>query len=744
MSQSGSFFNGTSPAGSVLTLTGNTGGAVSPILGNINVVGAGLITVTGDPLTHTLTITSSGSTADQFDGDTGSAIPVGGILNIVGSANIHTAASGNTVEVILDDDVSISGSFTAGTTLGFITSVTGDITASAGNFNLPTTLSTADEGVITINSLPFIQNFAGNVFIGTSAGNFTLTPGVAIENTVVGNSALNAVTTGNNNTVFGFDAMLSATTASNNTAFGSDSLVGITTGSNNVSIGTSSGNALLTSESNNILIGSTGVVGDNNTIRIGSSGSGAFQQNTAYFGGIYGTGTLNTAYVVTVDSTDKLGSIALSGFADQFDGDTGTAVPNDGLIIISGGSNINTVAMTNIVTVNLDDTVSISGSFTAGTTAGFITSQTGDITATAGNIVIPFANSTGTEGIIKSGSGTKNLIYATNTGNIFLNDAGTLTFTTAFDNIGIGFASLNSLTTGGVNTCIGVSAGQGITSGNENVCIGPQAGQFIDSGSNNVCIGEQSGRIMQFGINNISIGQSSLVNFMGPNTGQNDSNIAIGFESLRQMASGVYNTCLGNGSGSNYTTTENNNLILGCQNGTIAENNVIRIGNIASGAYPAVVTSTSCFIQGIAGNTVSNTQLVTIDPTTGQLGVTSTSGSTWQVVTGATNLVKGNGYFVNGASTVNFTLPTTTAVGDTFEIAVLDTAVGGWQINQNASQYIIGNSSAATTPQVTTVGTGGNVATTVSINWQFAKVICAIANTAFVIQCATGGALTFT
>lgn len=44
--------------GSVDTLTGNTGGAVSPSAGNINVVGdAEFTTVTGTPGTHTLTVT---------------------------------------------------------------------------------------------------------------------------------------------------------------------------------------------------------------------------------------------------------------------------------------------------------------------------------------------------------------------------------------------------------------------------------------------------------------------------------------------------------------------------------------------------------------------------------------------------------------------------------------------------------------------------------------------------------------
>ena len=43
------------------TLTGNSGGAVGPTGGNINVVGSGGVTVAGNPGTSTLTISVSGS-----------------------------------------------------------------------------------------------------------------------------------------------------------------------------------------------------------------------------------------------------------------------------------------------------------------------------------------------------------------------------------------------------------------------------------------------------------------------------------------------------------------------------------------------------------------------------------------------------------------------------------------------------------------------------------------------------------
>lgn len=59
MSQITSFFNGSL---SLETLTGNSGGAVFPSAGNINILGGTGINVVGNPGTHTLTISGTGTT----------------------------------------------------------------------------------------------------------------------------------------------------------------------------------------------------------------------------------------------------------------------------------------------------------------------------------------------------------------------------------------------------------------------------------------------------------------------------------------------------------------------------------------------------------------------------------------------------------------------------------------------------------------------------------------------------------
>lgn len=60
MSQITQFISNSGPGGFVQTLTGNSGGAVPPAAGNINVLGSGSITVTGNPGTSTLTISDTG------------------------------------------------------------------------------------------------------------------------------------------------------------------------------------------------------------------------------------------------------------------------------------------------------------------------------------------------------------------------------------------------------------------------------------------------------------------------------------------------------------------------------------------------------------------------------------------------------------------------------------------------------------------------------------------------------------
>jgi hypothetical protein len=119
------------------------------------------------------------------------------------------------------------------------------------------------------------------------------------QNTAIGAFALSSNEIGAGNTALGYEALVNNTTIQN-TAIGAFALANDTTGGYNIALGLSAGNAL-TIESDNIDIGSFGVAGDENTIRIGNG------QTATYVEGIYGV-TAASGIEVYVDSSGQLGT----------------------------------------------------------------------------------------------------------------------------------------------------------------------------------------------------------------------------------------------------------------------------------------------------------------------------------------------------------------------------------------------------------------------------------------------------
>ena len=288
-------------SGTVLGLTGNSGGFVMPTLGNINVVGDGTtINVVGTPGTSTLTISTIGSDADTFPTDfTGPALPTAGVLNIYGGVstdpeqvalvyrqNIHTAAATNTVFIKLNDSMSFPATNTAGTA-GVIYS----------------------GGVATGNR--FIHNYGtNNAFVGLGAGNFNLTVGSAVQNVGIGSGTLASITTGASNVAVGFNA-----------------LNAITSGNINCALGVSAGSGLTVANSNNIMIVNNGTAGDSGRIRIGTNAI----HTTAFVAGIDGVNVGSVAKVVTMAS-DQLGTATITA------GTSITVTPTANVITITNSA----------------------------------------------------------------------------------------------------------------------------------------------------------------------------------------------------------------------------------------------------------------------------------------------------------------------------------------------------------------------------------------------------------------------
>ena len=272
----------------------------------------GLLTSSGGTVTISrpsatvINLEAGGATASSFVTDDGNTEnPLAGVLNVLGGAssgftNIHTFGinASNTTRIALNDAI-----------IWPATNVTGG----------------TPQGVIFIGANAEANRFmhaygTNNTFLGISAGrrvvgltsarstgighNALNSLSTGNDATAVGNGVLTALTTGISNTAIGSGSSSSITTGFSNTACGYGTLNSVVSGFGNIAIGTinseigiggiqvqgvGSGSSLTGADSYNIIIGNTGVLGDTNTIRIGTNGpsGGLAQHNKCYVGGIY-------------------------------------------------------------------------------------------------------------------------------------------------------------------------------------------------------------------------------------------------------------------------------------------------------------------------------------------------------------------------------------------------------------------------------------------------------------------------
>jgi len=304
---------------------------------NINIVnGAGSITVSATGL------------GPEFQDDVFRVYDDGdNTKKIAFEADQITTGTTRTI-TMCDQDLSlISPSFPGAVTSGL------DLTVTAGNLNLPSTNAALTEGVIEVNSNRFMHSYGtDNVFIGEDAGNGTLTGSNNIamgslalgnltsgdNNTGLGIIALTDITTGSRNVGIGSGSIADLTTGDNNTALGDSSLSTLTTGSNNISIGYNAGSQLTLADSSNILIGHVGSAGLDNTIRIGTDGSGAGQQDTCHIAGIYGSAPGASSRSMLIDGTGRLSTIGAAANGELIIGSSGNT---PSLATLAAGSNIN-------------------------------------------------------------------------------------------------------------------------------------------------------------------------------------------------------------------------------------------------------------------------------------------------------------------------------------------------------------------------------------------------------------------
>jgi len=150
--------NDASPAPNVETLTGNSGGAVSPTAGNINTLGTGSITIAGNPGTSTLTT--------QLTGLTNHSLLVGaGTATIT---NLGVATNGQLPIGSTGADPVLAG-LTAGTNIAITTGAGSISIASSGTplINTYTSIAFADSPYTVLSTDYYIS-------VNTSGGAITI------------------------------------------------------------------------------------------------------------------------------------------------------------------------------------------------------------------------------------------------------------------------------------------------------------------------------------------------------------------------------------------------------------------------------------------------------------------------------------------------------------------------------------------------------------------------------------------
>ncbi len=302
--------------------------------------------------------TAGSGSVDEVPTDSGTAFPVGGVLNI--KANVATNHCGATV--------SFDGS---GNTVEL------NVTAGASNTIIgqgsgPLNIAGLDSvTIVGQGCASILASGLGTTIIGAKSGVLLTSPSGGLANTLIGAFVAPVMTTGFANCSLGLGTMLAATDASQNSIFGFNAGKNFISADQNIIIGANSGNSLLGSEQNNIIIGTNfpGETGENQTCRIDN---------------IYNiTPNLPPFQTVVIDSTGQLGtsdSVATEYITSPA---TGTAVPSNNQLVFAGIDGIVVSAATDTITIGTDGTVALD----------FITNPaTGTATPAAGEIVIEGTN----------------------------------------------------------------------------------------------------------------------------------------------------------------------------------------------------------------------------------------------------------------------------------------------------------------------------------------------------------------
>ena len=288
----------------IQTITGNSGGAISPSGGTINIVTANsTVTFAGAAATETLNF---------------------GITNLVLGSRLPSLTSGNYNVGIGKDIFNSITSGSANIAIGYevlYSNTTGGANTAMGAGCCKSNTIGVNNVAVGYNALYSNTEGEANTAIGHTAlfkntvQHYNTAIGVNAlyenidgnANTALGSFTLKNNTEGAQNTAVGYNSLYLNTTGDGNTALGYYSGFNLDTGSLNTLIGNQAGINYTSSESFNVIIRNAGVVGESYVTRLGS------EQTKCFVAGIRGITTDNNdAIAVLVDSDGQLGTVSSS------------------------------------------------------------------------------------------------------------------------------------------------------------------------------------------------------------------------------------------------------------------------------------------------------------------------------------------------------------------------------------------------------------------------------------------------
>lgn len=515
----------------------------------------------------------------NFITDSGTAVSSFGVLRVTGGDDIRTFGSSNVLTIKLDSNISLDNIDIPGLSAGVVTVDDAGLLSTSDGTAGQVLIAADDPDPVSWEHFDssdgsIVFTFSdGGIDIKTAAG-----AGVYL-NSLHSDTGTNAVPVGGIVNVIGdgnYTTKASGNTITIDLASSIDIPGDLTV--NNFSTG------VLFSDNSGVI---SSVNGNDGQVIISATGAAP----------TWGTLSSSDGSVIIDKAANSINLRVVggsgSGSLDQLDGDTGSALPDVlGNLKVAGGDNINTTAASNIITINLDDSINQ-----------------------------PVTSSDGTQGLYSIDF--HDFMHNYGTRNTFLGrESGRRDQDIGSDNTAIGIDTLKSIN----------------SYGSENVAIGHLASDSADSDSRSVIMGALSkvtiSNATVVGFNSIGRGSTIIGNNsysatigIGNNIGvigvTSSGAVIIGNDCYSSVSEYVDDSiAIGNAIDSPSAGGSGNALAIG----NFADNNQIVIGEDGSGDFQ----QNKCYIAGIYDN-IATSRPVFIDSNS-SLGYTTSFDSDGQIL----------------------------------------------------------------------------------------------------------------